>query len=69
VENIVDQCQMVEDLCMGDEELIAMVREVQRAIRPYAINPNQLRESPITRKTAAATLEEVASRMGFMMGA
>jgi hypothetical protein len=68
VENIVEQCELAEQLAMGDESLLKLVQEVRVAIRPHAINPEQLRESPIVRQDAAAKLAEVAKRMDFLMG-
>jgi hypothetical protein len=68
IENIVEQCEIAESLCMGDEAMLAMVYEVRVAIRPHALAMNQLRESPIVRAEAATKLEAVASRMGFLMG-
>ncbi len=67
VENIVEECAIVETLAMGDATLLAMVAEVRKAIRPHALAPNQLRESPVVRAEAAAKLEAVASRMAFLM--
>jgi hypothetical protein len=66
VANIVEECAIAEALAMDDESVLAMVKEVRAAIRPYALAPNQLRESPIVRTQAAAKLADVAARMAFM---
>ena len=68
LENIVEQCEVAESLAMGDEALLAMIQEVRVAIRPHALAPNQLRESPVVRADTAHKLAAVASRMSFMMG-
>ena len=67
LENIVEQCEVAESLAMGDESLLAMIREVRVAVRPHALAPNQLRESPVVRADAAEKLAAVASRMSFLM--
>lgn len=66
--NIVEACDQVDSLAMGDEELLASAAELRKAIRPYVLNPDQLRESPKARKSAVDKLEEVASKMAFMAG-
>ena len=67
VENIVEECAIAESLAMGDQGLLAMVAEVRKAIRPHALAPAQLRESPVVRAEAATKLAEVAARMSFLM--
>lgn len=66
--NIVDACDEVEALCMGDESLLAVARELRSAVRPHASNPQVVRDSPVVREAAVARLAEVASRMGFVGG-
>jgi hypothetical protein len=68
VENVVDACEIVKQLAMGDETVLAMVEEVRAAIAPSANNIDSLRESPIVREQAAAKLEAVAKKMNFMFG-
>lgn len=68
VENIVEECAIAESLAMGDASLLAMIAEVRVAIRPHALAPSQLRESPIVRADAAAKLSYVAAKMSFLMG-
>ena len=67
VANIVEQCEAAESLAMGDETILAMVADVRLAIRPHAVYPDGLRESPVTRADAATKLADVASRMAFLM--
>jgi hypothetical protein len=69
VSNIVEQCEAAESLAMGDEQVLAMIAEIRKAIRPHALAPNTLRESPIVRAEAAVKLADVARKMDFLMGA
>lgn len=68
VENIVEECEIVESLAMDDVGILSMVQEVRAAIRPHAMSMKSLRESPIDRAEAARKLEAAASRVAFMMG-
>jgi len=68
VENVVEQCEIVESLAMGDEQVLEMVRELRRAIRPVALTPHVVRESPVERSAAAVRLQAVADKMSCLFG-
>lgn len=72
VENVAAACRDVETLAMGDPAILAKVQEVRSAVIKCAPVVNGapyiegLRESPVLRKRAVETLEEVANKIGFM---
>lgn len=65
-ENIVEAAQLVESLAMGDERILEATAEIRKAVRPYVLNHEVLRESPVQRKRAAETLENVVGRLAFL---
>lgn len=68
VENLIAAVSRVRKLSMGDESLLAICEEVDRAISGHARNPQVLKDSPVVRDAAAAKLKEVEDKMKFMFG-
>lgn len=68
VENVVEAIDLARQMAFDDQEVIDMCDQVQQALSGHARNPQVLRESPIVRAAAAAKLQAVADRMGWLMG-
>ena len=66
ITNVTEACDIVAQLAMGDESVLAVVAEVKASMRAIVTAPSTVREQPAAREAAAASLKAVADRMSFL---